>query len=151
MDNAPHAFAYIEYNIYTDSKIIIMLMSMRRSGLMPASVGRVARARRVSVQVRAASLDVIKMSPLGDRVLIRPKQKEEKSAGGVILTGGAGGNPGMGDGVLTGTVVSVGEDVDVELTAGDIVLFTKYGSSDIETDEGSVSFVAQKSIMAKLS
>lgn len=126
-----------------------MMMSMRRSGLMPASPGRVARSRRISVQVRAASLDVIKMSPLGDRVLIRPKQKEEKSAGGVILTAGA--NAGMGDAVLTGTVVSVGEDVDVDVAAGDMVLFTKYGSSDIETDEGSVSFVAQKSILAKLS
>ena len=30
-------------------------------------------------------------------------------------------------------------------------MFTKYGSSDIETEEGSVSFVAQKSILAKLS
>lgn len=128
-----------------------MMMSMRRSGLMPASAGRVARSRRISVQVRAASLDVIKMSPLGDRVLIRPKQKEEKSAGGVILTAGAAANAGMGDAVLTGTVVSVGEDVDVDVAAGDMVLFTKYGSSDIETDEGSVSFVAQKSILAKLS
>jgi co-chaperonin GroES (HSP10) len=82
-------------------------------------------------------------------VLIKPKEKEEKSAGGVILAGGSG--SGMGDGVLTGTVVSVGEDVDVGVTAGDYVLFTKYGSSDIETDEGSVSFVAQKSILAKLS
>ena len=112
--------------------------------------GRVLPSRsRRHVAVRAASLDVIKMAPLGDRVLIKPKEKEEKSAGGVILTGGSG--SGMGDGVLTGTVVSVGEDVDVGVTAGDYVLFTKYGSSDIETDEGSVSFVAQKSILAKLS
>lgn len=126
-------------------------MNLRHSGLVRTSLGRVATNRRVSVQVRAASLDVIKMSPLGDRVLVRPQKKEEKSAGGVILTAGAGGSTGMADGVLTGTVVSVGEDVDVGLAAGDMVLFTKYGSSDIDTDEGSVSFVAQKSILAKLS
>lgn len=126
------------------------MSSARRAGLVPASHRRVAMSRR-SLRVHAASLDVIKMSPLGDRVLIKPKEKEDKSAGGVILTAGAGASAGMGDGVLTGTVVSVGEDVDVGVAAGDLVLFTKYGSSDIETDEGSVSFVAQKSILAKLS
>eukprot|EP00889_Picochlorum_renovo_P000190 jgi/Picre1/27220/NNA_000189.t1 len=101
------------------------------------------------VQASGASLDVIKMSPLGDRVLIKPKEKEEKSAGGVILTGGSSGSS-MGDSTLTGTVVAVGEEVDVGVAAGDVVLFTKYGSSELETDEGSVNFVVQKSILAKL-
>jgi co-chaperonin GroES (HSP10) len=55
----------------------------------------------------------------------------------------------MGDSTLTGTVVAVGEEVDVGVAAGDVVLFTKYGSSELETDEGSVNFVVQKSILAK--
>jgi len=55
------------------------------------------------------------------------------------------------DGALTGTVVAVGDEVDIPIAAGDNVLYTKYGSSDIETDDGDVSFVAQKSILAKLS
>ena len=74
----------------------------------------------------------------------------QKSAGGVILTAGSSGGSGMGDSTLTGTVVAVGEEVDVGLAAGDVVLFTKYGSNEIETDEGSVNFVVQKSILAKL-
>lgn len=73
----------------------------------------------------------------------------QKSAGGVILTGGSSGSS-MGDSTLTGTVVAVGEEVDVGVAAGDVVLFTKYGSSELETDEGSVNFVVQKSILAKL-
>lgn len=121
----------------------------------------------------------MQMSPLGDRVLIKPKEKEEvrwcymmmmpslvyisthkccssmfflqlqKSAGGVILTAGSSGSS-MGDSTLTGTVVAVGDEVDVGVAAGDVVLFTKYGSSELETDEGSVNFVVQKSILAKL-
>lgn len=49
-----------------------------------------------------------------------------------------------------GTVVAVGEDVDCGVGVGDMVLFTKYGSSDIEVPNGEVCFVAQKSILAKL-
>lgn len=33
-------------------------------------------------------MDVLKMSPLGDRILVRPPPKQEKTAGGVILAGG---------------------------------------------------------------
>lgn len=55
------------------------------------------------------------------------------------------------DDALVGTVVAVGEDVDVGVAVGDLVLFTKYGSSDIEVPNGEVCFVAQKSILAKLS
>lgn len=92
------------------------------------------------------------MSPLGDRILVKPPPREEKSAGGVILTGAAGDSmAAMGEQILTGTVVSVGEEVELEVAAGDMVMYTKYGSSDIETEDGSVSFVAQKSILAKLS
>jgi chaperonin GroES len=90
---------------------------------------------------------MIKMSPLGDRVLIKPKAKEEKSAGGLILAGSSSESL---DAALTGTIVAVGDEVEIDVAAGDQVLYTKYGSSDIETDEGNVSFVVEKSILAKL-
>ena len=54
------------------------------------------------------------------------------------------------DAALTGTIVAVGDEVEIDVAAGDQVLYTKYGSSDIETDEGNVSFVVEKSILAKL-
>lgn len=49
-----------------------------------------------------------------------------------------------------GTVMAVGDEVDIGVVAGDAVLFTKYGSSDMEVAGGQVCFVAQKSILAKL-
>ena len=52
---------------------------------------------------------------------------------------------------LVGTVMAVGDDVELSIAAGDTVLFTKYGSSDLEVSDGEVCFVAQKSILAKLS
>jgi len=50
-----------------------------------------------------------------------------------------------------GTVVAIGDEVDLGVVVGDMVLFTKYGSSDLEVPNGEVCFVAQKSILAKLS
>ena len=73
----------------------------------------------------------------------------QKSAGGVILSS-ASSTPSMQDAQI-GTVVAVGDEVDVGVAAGDRVLFSKYGSSDVEGPDGPVSFVAQKSILAKLS
>ncbi len=129
------------------------MQAMKAMRAMTPPSPRLASNAHSRRNVRAhASLDVLKMSPLGDRVLVKPPPRVEKSAGGVILTGAAGESmAAMGEQILTGTVVSVGEEVELEVAAGDTVMFTKYGSSDIETEEGSVSFVAQRSILAKLS
>lgn len=50
-----------------------------------------------------------------------------------------------------GSVLAVGDDVDVGVKAGDTVLYSKYSSTDIEVPGGELCFVAQKSILAKLS
>lgn len=52
---------------------------------------------------------------------------------------------------LIGTVLAVGEDVDVGVKVGSTVLFSKYSSSDVKVPDGEVCFVAQKSILATLS
>lgn len=96
----------------------------------------------------SAELDVSKMAPLGDRLLVKPKEQESVSAGGVLLSTSS--KPSMSD-ALIGTVVAVGEECDLGLEKGDTVLFSKYSSSDLETASGEVCFVAKRSILAKLS
>ena len=75
----------------------------------------------------------------------------QTTAGGIILPGTAKGGPGGMAEAYIGSVMAVGEDVDIGVAVGDTVLFSKYSSSDIEVPDGQVCFVAQKSIMAKLS
>ena len=48
-------------------------------------------------------------------------------------------------------VLAVGDEVDIGVATGDKVLFSKYSSSDVEVPDGEVCFVAQKSVLAKLS
>jgi len=71
----------------------------------------------------------------------------QTTAGGILLASSSA--PRM-DEATVGTVMAVGDEVE-GIAVGDMVLFTKYGTSDIEVPDGDVCFVAQKSILAKLS
>ena len=89
------------------------------------------------------------MAPLGDRLLIRPRPKATQTAGGVLLTSGA--TEQLSEAVV-GTVLAVGSGVEAPgLAVGDSVLFLKYSSADVEVPDGDICFVAEKSVLAKLS
>ena len=102
---------------------------------------------RAAAALAETDLDVTAMAPLGDRLLVRPREAATTSAGGVLLASGA--TQELAD-ALIGTVVAVGEDVDVGVAVGETVLFVKYASSDVKTAGGDVCFVSQKSVLAKL-
>lgn len=89
------------------------------------------------------------MTPLGDRLLVRPREEETTTAGGILLASSGGSR--MGQDALVGEVLALGPEVDCGVAVGDSVLFSKYSSSDVEAPAGEVCFVAQKSVLAKLS
>ncbi|MGD8781517.1 MAG: co-chaperone GroES [Ignavibacteria bacterium] len=76
-----------------------------------------------------------KIKPLADRVIVKPKEAEEKTAGGIILPDTAKEKP------IEGTIVAVGggkyEDgklVELTVKVGDVVLYGKYGGTEITVD-----------------
>ena len=87
----------------------------------------------------------MKVKPLGDRVLLKKEEAEEKTASGIILTGNAKEAP------QWATVVAVGpgtEDVKMEVKKGDKVLYSKYAGTDVKLDGEELLLVAQKDILA---
>ncbi|MCQ2561435.1 MAG: co-chaperone GroES [Clostridia bacterium] len=85
------------------------------------------------------------VKPLGDRVLIKRLEAEEKTKGGIILTTAAKEQPQMA------TVVAAGpgtEDVKMEVKAGDKVIFSKYAGTEIKVDAEELIILAQKDILA---
>jgi chaperonin GroES len=91
----------------------------------------------------------MKIKPLGDRVVIQPL-KEEKKKGGIIL-------PETVDKERQeqGKVVAVGpgrkEDgkrIPLEVKKGDIILFTKYGPSEVVVDGQEYLIAEEKDILA---
>ena len=85
------------------------------------------------------------VKPLGDRVLIKRLEAEEKTKGGIILTSAAKEQPQMAE------VLAVGpgtEDVKMEVKAGDKVIFSKYAGTEIKADEEELIIMSQKDILA---
>jgi chaperonin GroES len=78
----------------------------------------------------------MKLRPLDDRVVVRPEEAEEKTAGGIVLPDTAKEKPLMGKVVSVGPgkLLDNGRRVEVAVKKNDMVLFGKYGGNDIKID-----------------
>ena len=78
----------------------------------------------------------MKVRPLGDRVLVKRIEEEEKSKGGIIIPDTAKEKPQEGRvmAVGAGKTLDDGKLVPLEVKTGDKVLFSKYSGSDIKLD-----------------
>ncbi len=85
------------------------------------------------------------VKPLGDRVLIKIKESETKTAGGIIIPQTAQ------EKTQTGIVVAVGTDTDViKVKAGDEVMYDKYAGTQIKIDGVEHLIVKMPDILAIL-
>ncbi len=72
----------------------------------------------------------MKIKPLGDRVLVKSEETEEKTAGGIFIPQTAQ------EKTQTGIVVEVGDDKDViKVKKGDKIMYDKYAGTTV-TIEG---------------
>lgn len=91
----------------------------------------------------------MKIRPLNDRVLVRREQEEEKSAGGILLTGTAKekSNKGTIVAVGTGRVLDNGQVVPVSVKVGDRVVFASYaGSQTVKDGDDELIFMSESEI-----
>ena len=78
------------------------------------------------------------IKPLGDRVVVKPLEAEEKTKGGIVLPDTAKEKPQEGKVVAVGKgkVLESGQIQSLEVKAGDRVLYGKYSGTEITTKEG---------------
>ena len=90
------------------------------------------------------------IQPLGDRVLIKLLEHEEKSAGGIILPDTAKEKPQEGKvmAVGKGRLLEDGTVKALEVKVGDTVLFAKYSGSEIEHGSGDYLILREEEILA---
>jgi len=77
-----------------------------------------------------------KIQPLQDRVIVKPKEAEETTKGGIILPDTAKEKP------IEGTIVAVGEGkaadngtvTKLTVKVGDVVLYGKYSGTEIKVE-----------------
>jgi chaperonin GroES len=92
----------------------------------------------------ATSAKVKAMRPLDDRIVVKPSDPEEKTAGGIVLPDTAKEKPQRGEviSVGPGKMLETGKRAPMLVKVGDVVLYGKYSGSEVEI--GSDKFVIMR-------
>lgn len=90
-----------------------------------------------------------KIQPLGDRVLIKPLEAEEKTKGGIIVPDTAKEKQQEGKVIAAGKGrTEDGKTVALEVKVGDKVLYGKYSGTEIKIDGEDMLIVKEEDILA---
>ncbi len=94
----------------------------------------------------------LNLNPLDDRVVVKPLEAEETTAGGIVLPDAAKEKPQRGQVVAVGPgrLLDSGERSTLSVVVGDEVLFGKYGGTEIEVDGTEVKILRESDILAKI-
>ncbi len=91
----------------------------------------------------------MKFRPLHDRVLVRRVAQEEKTAGGIIIPDTAKEKPSEGEivAVGTGTHREDGSILEMEVKAGDMVLFGKWSGTEVSVNGEDLIIMKESDIL----
>ena len=92
-----------------------------------------------------------KLQPLADRVLVKPIEKEEKTKSGIYLPDTAKEKPQEGEvlAVGPGKMSDDGKRIVMDLKVGDIVIYAKYGGTEVKIDDEELIILRESDILAK--
>lgn len=104
----------------------------------------------MATATKKKSSSQVKLQPLGDRLVVRREDSEERTVGGIYLPDSAQNKP------TRGTVVSVGDGkllndgsrAPMQVKAGDRVLFTSYAGESIEIADEEFLLMGESEILA---
>lgn len=90
------------------------------------------------------------LKPLGDRVIIRVLEQEEKTAGGIYLPDTAKEKPSRGEVIAAGPgkMTDDGKRVALDVKAGDTVIFSKYAGTEVKFEGTDYLIVSERDILA---
>jgi chaperonin GroES len=90
------------------------------------------------------------LKPLGDRLVVEPVEQEEMTASGLVLPETAKEKP------QKGTVLAIGpgrrdddgDRIEMDVAVGDIVLYAKYGGTEIKIDGKKLLILKESDVLA---
>jgi len=86
----------------------------------------------------------LKGKVLAGKVLVKPHEAEAKTASGIIIPDSAKEKPRQGTVVLTGAAK---KDEEMELKAGDVVLYGKYSGQELTIDGEDYLLISQSDVL----
>jgi len=95
----------------------------------------------------------VKLKPLADRVLVKPIEREEVTKGGIVLPDTAKEKPQEGEvlAVGPGRLSEDGKRIPLDVKVGDIVIYAKYGGTEIKIEDEELIILRESDILAKKS
>ena len=90
------------------------------------------------------------LKPLGARVLVRPSEAEEKSAGGIVLPDTARKRPQEGEVLAVGSGHEMKDGTRATLTVkvGDIVIYSRYAGTGVRVNGEDLMLLEEDSVLA---
>ena len=94
----------------------------------------------------------MRVVPLGDKVVVKRLQAEEKTAGGIMLPSSAQENPQEGRvlSVGDGPLLPTGERSPQQVREGDRVVFRSYAGTEVKVDGEKLLILREEDILAVL-
>lgn len=92
------------------------------------------------------------IKPLGERIVVKVKEKDMTTASGIVLPDTAKEKPQEGEVVAVGTgkMLECGKVAPMEVKTGDRVLFAKYSGNEVKVDDEEYLIIRQSDILAVL-
>jgi len=93
----------------------------------------------------------IKLQPLADRLVVKPIEAEEKTKAGIYLPDTAKEKPQEGEVVAVGPgrLSDDGKRIAMDIKVGDIVIYARYGGTEIKVDDEEYMILRESDILAK--
>jgi chaperonin GroES len=94
----------------------------------------------------------MKLKPLGDRLIVRAIEEEETTASGLVLPDTAKEKPQKGEVIAAGKgkINDDGKRIELDVSEGDTVLYSKYGGTEIKVDGEDLLVLRESDVLAKV-
>ncbi len=93
------------------------------------------------------------VQPLEDRIVLRPSDAEETTASGLVIPDTAKEKPQQGEVLAIGPgrrAEQTGEIVPMDVKVGDIVVYSKYGGTEITIDGEDLLILNARDVLATM-
>ena len=93
----------------------------------------------------------LKLEPLADRLVVKPIEREEVTKGGIVIPDTAKEKPQEGKvlAVGPGRVSEDGKRIAMDVKVGDVVIYAKYGGTEIKIEGEELIILRESDILAK--
>ncbi len=93
----------------------------------------------------------MKLQPLGDRLIVRAVEEEETTVSGIVLPDTAKEKPQKGEVLAVGDgPIEDGERRPLDVSTGDVVLYSKYGGTEVKVDGEDLLVLRESDVLAKV-